>query len=338
MSGETSVRTAPRVLVSASLAYDHIMTFPGSFQDHIIPDKTDVLSVSFLVDSLRRRRGGVAGNIAYNLALLSEAATVVGAVGADFQEYRATFDRLGIDTGPVVEIADEFTASCFITTDLHGNQFTGFYPGALSHVVDVSVTDLARRADLALVGATDPAAMRRHAAEIAASGCRLVYDPSQQVISLPAEDLRAGVDVAWAVVGNDYELAMMANKTGLTVDAIAERVPLVVVTHGEAGSEFRFGGEIVEIPAVPPEPYADPTGGGDAYRAGLLKGILLGLALPVVGRMAALAATYAIERHGTQEHLYTPAEFAARFDRAFADFAGAITTDRLVSGEAVASS
>ncbi len=335
MGEETSMRAAPRVVVSASLAYDYIMSFPGSFKDHILPDKAHVLSVSFLVDSLRRQRGGVGGNIAYNLALLGEPAAVVGAAGPDFAEYRAIFHELGIDTHLVPEVGDQLTAYAFMMTDLAGNQIAAFYPGALDHASDVDTVDVASRAVLGLVGATAPNAMRRHAAEIASTGCKLVYDPSQQVVALPAEDIKAGVDAAWAVVGNDYELAMIAQKTGLTVEAIADRVPLVAVTFGESGSELRQGGEVVKIPAVPPDSLADPTGGGDAYRAGMLKGILLGLELPVVGRIAALTATYAIERHGTQEHVFAPEAFVARFEGAFPDYAGAISVGQFVTGNEV---
>lgn len=322
---------SPRVVVSASLAYDYIMTFPGSFKDHIIPDKTHVLSVSFLVDSLKRRRGGVGGNIAYNLALLGEPPVVVGAAGPDFAPYRHAFSELGVDTSAVLDIPDEFTASCFINSDLTGNQLMAFYPGALSHVRDFGVSDLARRATYGLVGATDPLAMRRHAAEIHESGCRLIYDPSQQIVTLGAEDLLDGIHRAWAFIGNDYELAMIANKTKMTVDELTERVPFVAVTFGEKGSEIRYEGRVVPIPAAAANPLADPTGGGDAYRAGLIKGLLLEVDLAIVGRMAALAATYAIERTGTQEHVYTPEEFTARFDREFPDCAGVLTPDQLRS-------
>lgn len=323
---------APRVVVSASLAYDLIMSFPGSFKDHILPDKAHVLSVSFLVESLRKQRGGVAGNIAYTLALLGESPAVVGAVGADFAPYRAAFDDLGIDTRAVLDVPDEFTASCFLNADREGNQIVAFYPGALSHVAGLSVTELAGGAELALVGAGDPAAMRRHAAEIPGAGCRLIYDPSQQVVTLPAEDLVAGLDGAWATIGSDYEMAMLEQKTGLSVADLVERVPLVVVTFGGDGSELHHQGETVRIPAVPVEPLADPTGGGDAYRAGLIKGILLGLPWGVAGRLAALAATYAIERHGPQEHVFSPDEFAARFDRSFPAFAGAVPAAALRPG------
>jgi adenosine kinase len=317
----------PRVVVSASLAYDYIMTFPGSFKDHIIPDKVHVLSVSFLVDSLRRHRGGVGGNIAYNLSLLGEPPYLVGAAGLDFGPYRDTLHELGVDTGAVLEVADEFTASCFFNTDLSGNQIVAFYPGAGSHAREVDIAELARRSAIGIVGADDPAAMRRHVAEIAASDCKLIYDPSQQIVTLGAEDLVDGVHRAWGFVANDYEVAMIAKKAEMTVEALTERVPFVAVTYGGEGSELRYQGQVVRIPPAPAEPLRDPTGGGDAYRAGLIKGLLHDFELPVVGRIASLAATYAIEKFGTQEHRYRPDEFVARFDRAFPDFAGALNPD-----------
>lgn len=326
-----SVSAKSTVIVSASLAYDYIMTFPGSFNDHIIPGKTHVLSVSFLVDSLVRRRGGVGGNIAYNLALLGERPVLVGAAGTDFAPYRELLDNVGIDTRAVLDIDNEFTASCFINADLAGNQLVAFYPGALSHVREMGISDLARGAAYGLVGATDPVAMRRHAGEIQESGARLIYDPSQQIVTLSAEDLLDGISRAWAFVGNDYELAMIAKKTEMTVDQLTERVPFVAVTFAEKGSELRYEGKVVTIPAAPVDALVDPTGGGDAYRAGLIKGLLLGVELPVVGRMASLAATYVIEQQGPQEHSYSAEEFTARFDRVFPDYAGALTPDQLRS-------
>ena len=329
MNRSSPVQDDPSVVISASLAFDHIMTFPGSIKDYILPDKAHVLSVSFLFDSLRRLRGGIGGNIAYSLALLGERPVVTGAGGSDFAEYRAEFDRLGIDTSLVLDVPEELTGSSFMTTDLAGTQIAGFYPGASTHAVSVSVSDVARRARYGVVGATTLEAMRRHVVEIAEAGCRLVYDPSQQVVSLPAEDLLDGIEAAWALIGSDYEFAIIARKTGLDLDALVDRVDLVGVTYGGAGSKLHWQGDVIDVPAVPAEPLADPTGGGDAYRAGLLKGLLLGLDLDIAGRMGALAATYAIERHGTQEHVYDAAQFVARFDRVFPEFAGVIPTDAL---------
>ncbi|MGI9254366.1 MAG: carbohydrate kinase family protein, partial [Thermomicrobiales bacterium] len=294
----------PNGVLSGSLAFDYIMTFPGSFKDHILPDKVHVLSVSFLFDSLKRLRGGIAGNIAYNLALLGERPAVVGAGGADFGEYRAALKSVGVDTSGIVDVDDLLTGSSFMQADQAGNQLAGFFPGASVAAGDLSVTEPARHARYGLVGATTLEAMRRHAEEIADAGCRLIYDPSQQIVAAPAEDIVAGIARAWAVTGSDYEFAMMERKTGLTVADIAAKVPLAVVTLAGEGSNLYVDGRRIDIPVVIADQVVDPTGGGDAYRAGLIKGLLLELPLEVAGRMGALAATYAIERYGTQEHRY----------------------------------
>jgi adenosine kinase len=319
----------PTIVISGSLAFDYIMTFPGSFQDHIIPDKTHVLSVSFLFDSLRRYRGGVAGNIAYNFALLGERPAVVGAGGSDFGHYRAVFDELGIDTSRVVDVPSELTGSAFMSADLAGNQIAGFYPGASFAAADLSVLDVGRGAIFGMVGATTREAMQRHAREFAESGCRLIYDPSQQVVSLDADELREGIDQAWGVIGSDYEMAVIEQKTGLAVSDLVERVPFVGVTYAEHGSELHFDGRQVKIPAVAAEPLIEPTGGGDAYRAGVFKGLALGLPLEIAGRMGSMAATYAVEQHGSQEHTYTPDEFVDRFAAAFPEYAGALSVEWL---------
>jgi adenosine kinase len=306
------------------------MTFPGSFQDYILADKAHVLSVSFLFDSLRRDRGGVAGNVAYSLALLGERPALVGAGGNDFGDYRAAFDELGIDTSAVIDVPTELTGSSFMTTDLSGNQIAGFYPGASSYAAQVSVLELGREAIFGFVGATTREAMRRHAQEFAQAGCRLVYDPSQQVVSLSPEELLEGVQSAWALIGSDYEMAIVEQKTGLSVDALAARIPFVGVTYGKRGSALSYEGRLVEIPAAPATQVGDPTGGGDAYRAGLMKGLLLGLPLEVAGRMGSLAATYSVERHGPQEQRYTADEYVDRFDRTFPDFAGTLVSEWLL--------
>jgi adenosine kinase len=319
----------PTIVISGSLAFDYIMTYPGSFQDHIIPDKTHVLSVSFLFDSLRRYRGGVAGNIAYNFALLGERPALVGAGGSDFGDYRAAFESLGIDTSWVVDVPSELTGSAFMSADLAGNQIAGFYPGASIAAAQLSVLDLGRGAVFGMVGATTREAMQRHAREFAESGCRLIYDASQQVVSLSADELREGIDQAWGVIGSDYEMAVIEQKTGLTIGDLVARVPFVGVTFAEHGSELHFDGRNVKIPAVTAEPLIEPTGGGDAYRAGLFKGLALGLPLEIAGRMGSLAATYAVERHGSQEHAYTPAEFIDRFGTVFPEYAGAVRIESL---------
>ena len=322
-------REHPTIVISGSLAFDHIMTYPGSFQDHIIPGKVYVLSVSFLFDSLRRHRGGVAGNIAYNFALLGERPALVGAGGSDFPEYRAACEALGINTSHVVDVPSELTGSAFMTTDMVGNQIAGFYPGASEAAERISVLEVGRSAVFGIVGPTTRAAMRKHAREFAEAGCRMIYDASQQVVSLDEEELREGIDRAWGVIGSDYEMAVIEKKTGLTVSDLVARVPFVGVTLGQHGSELYLDGSHAVIPAVAAEPLRDPTGGGDAYRAGVLKGLSLGLPLQLAGRMGSLAATYAVEHHGTQEHVYTPDEFVRRFDNVFPEYAGEIETEWL---------
>lgn len=329
MIGSEQSGTRPTIVISGSLAYDHIMTFPGSFEDHIIPGKVHVLSVSFLFDSLVRHRGGVAGNVAYSFALLGERPALVGGGGSDFADYRAAFEAMGIDTSYVQESSDVLTGSAFMTTDLVGNQIAGFYPGASSLGNDICVTELAERAVLGIIGPTTREAMQRHAREIGNSPCRLIYDASQQVVSLSADELREGIGLAWGVVGSDYEMAVIEQKTGLTVDDLVETAPFVALTRGVQGSVLYANGDTSDIPSAPADPINDPTGGGDAYRAGLFKGLMLGLPLAVAGRMGSLAGAYAVEQHGTQQHHYTAETFIERFDRTFPEYAGVLQADWL---------
>ena len=320
---------APRIIVSASIAYDLIMTFSGSFQDYILTDKAHVLSISFLFDSLVRKRGGIGGNVAWSLALLGERPALVGAGGADFAEYRDAVEAVGVDTRLVLDVPDLLTGSSFMMSDRTGNQIAGFYPGASDRAGQISLREIAAGASLGIVSATALDVMNQHAAEIAGCGTKLVFDPAQQVIAMPAEDIVRGVDLAWMVVGSDYEHGIITNKTGLTTDDLAARVPVVVVTLGAEGSRIHVGGETHDIPVAPADPLVEVTGGGDAYRAGLLKGYLLGLPWPVAGRMGSLSAVYAVEKQGPQEHEYTPVDFVARFNRTFPEYADAVTVEQL---------
>jgi adenosine kinase len=315
------------VVISASIAYDYLMSFGGSLADHILPDKTHVISVSFLVDSLRRYRGGVGGNICYNLSLLGVRPTLVGAVGSDFGPYRAEIDELGIDSTQILQCDDHLTASAFMMADMKSNQIASFYPGPAEQAQRIDAKALGDNVAYALLGATGPETMIKHTRELGAASCKLIYDPAFQIILLNGEDLANGIDVAWAVIGNDYEFAMMERKTGLSVDAIAERCELVIVTYGEQGSELRMNGASVRVPAAPTRGVKDPTGAGDAYRAGLIKGLLLEQELAIAGRIAGLAAVHAVEHVGPQEHKYSPDEFVNRFDDAFPDMAGALTAE-----------
>lgn len=303
-----------RIFVTGSIAYDYIMVFPGHFKDHILPDKMHILSVSFLVDSLKRLRGGTAPNIAYNLALLGERPTIVGTVGEDFAEYRAWLEDQGIDTSGIQPVSGEFTSSCFINTDLQDNQITAFYAGAMAHAASLSLNDNgANRSDLVVIAPNDPQAMARYAADCTAHGIPYLYDPSMQAPRMTAAELETGFKGAQVLTGNDYEFGMMAEKLGITETELRRRVPVTVMTKGEAGALITVDGEEYEVPAAKPEHVVDPTGAGDAFRAGFVKGMTRGFSWPVVGRMAALCAVYAIEHAGTQQHSYTINEFVERY-------------------------
>ena len=310
-----------RIVVTGSLAYDYIMDFPGHFKDHILQDKAHMLSVSFLVDSMRRLRGGVAGNIAYSLALLGERPLVVASAGEDFGEYREWMKHHGIDASGIVEIDDEFTASCFINTDKANNQIVAFYTGAMAHAKNLSLEGLGLGTDdLVVISPTDPEAMTRYADECRKLGVPFLFDPGKQTPRLDGEQILAGLNGASVLVGNDYEFAMMAQKTGRSETELIEAAPLAVVTYGEKGSTIytnETDGQGVEIPIAPVTDVVDPTGAGDAYIAGLVFGLARRFSLPVVGRIAALTAAYAIEQRGCQEHHFTPAEFAERYAEAF---------------------
>ena len=310
-----------RIVVTGSLAYDYIMIFPGYFKDHILPEKAHMLSVSFLVDSMRQMRGGVAGNIAYTLALLGERPLVVASAGQDFGEYREWMERQGIDASGISEVADEFTASCFINTDKADNQLVAFYPGAMTQAKDLSLEGLGLGADdLVIISPTDPEAMTRYADECRQMGVPFLFDPGKQTPRLDGEQILAGLEGASVLVSNDYEFAMMAEKTGRTEEELISSAPLTVVTRGEQGSMI-YANETyaqgMEIPVAPISDVVDPTGAGDAYLAGLVFGLARNFPLEVVGRVAALAAAFAIEHRGCQEHHYTPAEFAERYASAF---------------------
>lgn len=325
------------ILLSGSLAFDYIMNFPGYFEDHILPDKIHVLNVSFLVESLDRQRGGVAGNIAYNLGLLQQPCRVVGSVGNDFDDYAEALEALGVDLSGIWRIDDEVTASAFITTDRSDNQITGFFPGAMSRAAEISVLEQLEGVRLGVISPTAPDAMERHARELKEAGVPYLYDPGQQIISLSASAIREGIDGAYILACNDYELAMVEEKIGLDREQIVEDVPVVVVTLGELGSTIYAEGDEFEIPSVQAWSVDDPTGAGDGYRAGLIAGYLNGLSWEVAGRVAATAATYVVEQKGTQAHSYTLDEFVERFVEAFPEHAsdvGDVFASKEISAQA----
>ena len=306
------------VVLTGSIAYDYIMSFPGFFKDHILPEKIHEISVSFLVDSMKKQRGGIATNIAYNLALLGERPKIMATVGEDFEDYRRWLELHYIDTSAIIAIPNEFTASFFVSTDKQQNQIASFYTGAMAHAKRVSFQDhINGPITLAVISPNDPGAMVQYVAECKALGIPYVYDASQQIIRLDGEDLKEGCRGSKMIMLNDYELSMLQNKTGWDEDEIAAQTETLIVTYGEKGSVITHAGETIKIPVAMPRQIGEPTGAGDAYRAGILKGVMHNCAWEFTGRLGALAATYALEEHGTQNHHYTLPEFAERFQQAF---------------------
>ncbi len=306
-----------QIAVTGSVAFDTIMVFPGRFGEHILPDKTHLINVSFLVDRLERRRGGTAANIAYTLALHGESPLLCAAVGNDFGMYDDMLRDAGVDTSTALRCDDIPTASAFITTDLDDNQITAFYPGAMARGAGVSLLDHADRADTVVVAPDAPDGMALHIAQAGEIGARLVFVPAQQIPSLPEQTLRDGLDRAWMVVGNDYELELIRSRTGVSADDLRRRGALVALTRGDQGSALHGPDGVVRVPVAPPQAVVDPTGAGDAYVAGLLAALRRGLPLEDAGRVAALSATYAVEQQGTQSHRFDVASFAERYAQAF---------------------
>lgn len=308
-----------KTVITGSIAFDYLMSFPGRFSQHLLVDQLEHISVSFLVDSMRLMRGGVAPNIAYTNALLGGQPTIMASAGRDFGEYRQWLDEQGIDTSAIVIHDDVYCASFFVNTDQDQNQIASFYTGAMARAVELSFKDHAPNAELAVISPNDPRAMTNHVAECKERQLAYIYDPSQQTIRLSAEDLRCGVDGCALLAVNEYELGMIQEKTGLKLDDILEMAGGLLLTMGKKGSRIYIDGQAIDIPVVAPREIVEPTGAGDAFRGGLLRGLQLGLPWEITGRMGALAATYVLENLGTQGHSYTPREFVDRFRKNFDD-------------------
>ena len=302
------------VIVCGSIAFDNIMDFPGLFKDHILPDKIHALSISFLVSSLQKMRGGTAPNIAYNLALVGERPLVVGTAGKDFVEYKNWLEENGVDTKLIRILDNDYTASCFITTDLSNNQITGFYPGAMSKDPEISLknNDL-KEISMVVIAPTEPTAMIKWAGECQELKVPYLFDPGMQIPRLSGDDLRKGIAGARILVLNDYEYSLTLEKTGLSKEAILEQVELLVITLGEHGSILSNKKETVQVKAAKATEVVDPTGAGDAYRAGLLKGYFEKTPLDVMGKYAGVSAVYAVEHKGGTGHKYTTEEFYQRY-------------------------
>ncbi len=308
-----------QIVLTGSVAYDYLMTFPGLFRELILPDRLESISLSFLVEDMTRQRGGVAPNIAYTLALLGGRPKLMATVGEDFAEYRAWLEAQGVDTSLARVVSGKFTASFFATTDRSNAQIASFYPGAMAHAAELSFRELDSPPDLAVISPNDPSAMTSYAAECRGLGIPYLYDPSQQVLRLEGEEIRRDMAGAHFLFVNDYEYGLIEKKTGLNLENILTLVHVLVVTRGERGTDIYTDGRKVHVPVYPPERILDPTGVGDAFRGGFLAGWVRGFPLELCGKMGALAATYCLEQTGTQNHAYTRQEFVRRFRQAFDD-------------------
>jgi len=308
------------IVCTGSIAYDYLMTFPGYFLDHFLPGRLDKISLSFLVDSMVRQRGGTGPNIAYTLALLGEQPLLVGTVGEDFTDYRVWLESKGVDTRFVREIPGKYTASFFANTDLSNNQIASFYTGAMANAAEISMCELVdQHPELVVISPNDPKAMDQYVVQCKELSIPYLYDPSQQIVRVDPQELRRGVDGAASLFLNDYEFELLQKHTGLTENQILSMVEFMVVTHNKDGAIIYVEGEEYRIPPVPPEKIVDPTGVGDAFRGGFLRGYQLGLDWQTSGQMGALAATFCLEQRGTQSHSFTPAEFVARYRTCFRD-------------------
>ncbi len=328
------VRPEGQVIVTGSLAFDQIMVFPGSFKDHVLPDKLHVINISFLVSEMRKQRGGCAANIAYTLALLGHDARIVAAAGKDFSDYSAWLAGKGVDIGGIRVFDDEITASCHITTDQDDNQITGFFVGAMRRAGELSLRErMGERPAICVVAPDDPEAMIRHCREAREAGVPFLFDPSFQVTAMDGEQLAAAAQGAAILAVNDYEHAVFEKKTGKDGDAIFDLVDMVIVTLGGEGSKIlRPGHEDILIPPASISGLVDPTGAGDAFRAGFVAGLVRGYELEVCGRMGSVTAAYVVERSGTQSHAYSSQDFERRYAENFGPLPAAEPAGEVAAG------
>jgi adenosine kinase len=300
-------------LICGSVAYDTILVFPDRFKAHILPDKLHTLNVSFLVPEMRREFGGCAANIAYGLSLLGDRGIAMATAGDDFAPYRERMLSQGLPLEHIKVVDGTFTAQAFITTDLDNNQITAFHPGAMQFAHLNKVADAGSGISLGIVAPDGRQAMIEHAAQFEAASIPFIFDPGQGMPMFGGDELKTFIRQARWVAVNDYEWGMLHQKTGLTIAEVASQVEALIVTKGPEGSDIYTGGRTLAIPAVTPKAVVDPTGCGDAYRAGLIHGLLRGLDWETIGRTASLMGAIKIESRGPQNHRFTRTEFDRRF-------------------------
>jgi adenosine kinase len=322
------------IVVTGSIAYDYLMRFPGSFREHIVTEALQQVSLSFLVEDMTKHWGGVAANIAFNMAKLGLRPRLMGTAGRDFPDYRAWLEDIGVDTSTVQQHDDVFTASFFCNTDEENNQIASFYSGAMAKSANYKLSDMSGNTapDLVIISPSDPTAMTNLSNECRQRGLKFVYDPSQQIARMDGETLKHDMQGAYLMVINQYESNMVMKKTGMSMEELRNAVDLLVITHGGDGSEIFTNDDVIKVPSFPPDNIIDPTGAGHAFRAGFIVGLSKNLSLELCGAVGALCATYVLEHNGPQSKNYDTAEFVARFRQHFDD-AGAL--DVLLAEELV---
>jgi adenosine kinase len=302
------------IVVTGSIAYDYLMRFPGRFTEYLIDGQMHRVSLSFLVEEMTKHWGGIAANIAYTLALLGMHPKLFGTVGRDFGDYRDWLENTGVDTSTIREIPDVFTASYFCNTDLDNNQIASFYSGAMEFAREYSLADVCpEKPDMVIISPNDPRAMMNLANECREQGIRFIYDPSQQVARLSGEELYRDMQGAYAIVMNAYEAEIICKKTEQSLNDLRRKFEILVITQGKNGSHVYQHGDLIKVDAFPASEIKDPTGSGDAFRAGLVRGIANGWSLKLAAQVGSLCATYALERVGTQNHRFSIPEFIDRF-------------------------
>ena len=302
------------IIVSGSLAYDRIMDFPGHFSDHILPDKIHVLNVCFQVNGMREKFGGTAGNIAYALTLMGEKPMISATIGHDYHRYLAWLAKNGISTETIKIIEEEFTASAYITTDLADNQITGFNPGAMKHSSCLDFDKLNPEDTIVIVSPGNLEDMINYPRACKARGIDYIFDPGQSLPVLDAKDLLDALEGCRILISNDYELDLIMNKTGLNKEDLKKRAKAIIVTLGEQGSQVFLPDGEIRIPVVKPKKVEDPTGAGDAYRGGLISGMVRGMDIEQCARRGSVCASFAVECYGTQEYRFSPKEFDERLN------------------------
>ncbi len=309
-----------KLIVTGSIAYDYLMSFPGKFTEHFLAEHMQRVSLSFLVDTMDKRRGGCAPNIAYTLALLGERPYLMGTAGQDFPEYGEWLRAAGVDTSLVKQVPGKFTASFFCSTDTENNQIASFYTGAMANAAELSFRTIPD-AGLVIIAPNDPSAMVQYAEECRTLRIPYIFDHGQQAARMSGDELREGIVGADVVICNDYEFELTRQKTGMAEDDVLGVARVLIITRGEQGCSVYEKGSRIDVTAVTPHRIVDPTGVGDAFRGGLMKGLAAGASLQVSSQIGSVAATYALEHLGGQSHAYTFDEFRKRYEEHFGPLA-----------------